>query len=355
MKNRRRHAVTPIEAMPLVSVIVCAFNDERHLDACLTSLLQQTYPTERREIILVDDGSTDGTAVVAARFEPVKYIYQHNQGPSIARNTGIKNARGEVILFTDSDCEAAPDWISQLVAALVKSAPDGIIAVGGRQRGHPQDPPFAQKVDRYLNAIGFVGDYVKPHSTAKLVSHNASCNSAYRRAMLIKAGGFRPGMFPGEDVDLDQRLMRMGYKILFTPLAVVFHHRADSRRRWIGMLMNYGRAQADNIAIHGFFRPIHIVPPIMMMSLLVLALILWQGSFILGALMLMLGIAAPAVYIKKRDLILGWNYVLYFTITTSIYYFVGFWRRALQNAIRPKFPLKHNLDIGLDDEAGNRR
>jgi GT2 family glycosyltransferase len=155
-------------------------------------------------------------------------------------------------------------------------------------------------------------------------------------------------MYPGEDVDLDRRLIRMGYKVLFTPDAVVYHHRVDSPQRWVRMLMNYGGSQADNIAIHGFFRRIHVVPPMMMLSVLVLALILWQRHIALAVMMLAMGVSAPAIYLKRRGLALGWNDTLYFTVTTTLYFFAGFWKRVLRNSIRPKFPLGRNLEVHLE-------
>jgi glycosyltransferase involved in cell wall biosynthesis len=336
--------MVPDETMPMVSVIVCVFNDETHLGSCLTALIQQTYPADRREFILVDDGSTDNSSTVVKRFPSVRYVYQSNQGPSIARNIGIKNSKGDIVLFIDSDCEAANDWMMRLVHALRENTSRRIVAVGGSQCGHPLDTPFARHVDQYLNAIGFVGDYVKPYAGTHLVSHNASCNSGYHRGALLEAGGFRPGMFPGEDVDLDRRLTRMGYKILFTPDAIVYHHRPNSKKQWTAMLSNYGRAQADNISIHGFFRRIHFVPPVMMIVLFIIGIFVIKGNYGLAILLLALGFAIPLIYLKKRGKELGWIVTLYFTFTTLIYYFIGFWSRLVRNIFSPPFSLKRHID-----------
>ena len=85
----------------LVSVIIPCYNQAHFLDEAIESVLAQTY--SNREIIVVDDGSTDNTATVARCHSPVGYIYQENAGPSAARNTGVKESRGEYLVFLDAD------------------------------------------------------------------------------------------------------------------------------------------------------------------------------------------------------------------------------------------------------------
>src|SRR5207244_7067980 len=98
---------------PKVSVVVASYNGARTLKTCLESLSQLNYSDY--EIILVDDGSTDNTSEVAKHYPAVRYIHQPNQGLSVARNTGIAAASGEIVAFTDSDCRADPDWLFYLV------------------------------------------------------------------------------------------------------------------------------------------------------------------------------------------------------------------------------------------------
>src|SRR5207253_407576 len=109
---------------PFVSVIVCSYNGARTLADCLNSLGKINYPDY--EVILVDDGSTDNTAQVAAQFPNVRYIRQENQGLSHARNTGAAAAKGEVFAYTDSDCMADPDWLYYLVGTLTSGDYAGV-------------------------------------------------------------------------------------------------------------------------------------------------------------------------------------------------------------------------------------
>lgn len=92
------------ERLPLVSVIVPSFNNGRFIESALDSYFQQTYPEENREIIVVDDGSTDSTSRISCKYRgKILYIHQRHGGIASARNTGIANARGEIITFLDSD------------------------------------------------------------------------------------------------------------------------------------------------------------------------------------------------------------------------------------------------------------
>jgi glycosyltransferase involved in cell wall biosynthesis len=89
--------------MILYSVIVPAYNAESTIGKCLDALERQNIPRDEYEVIVVDDGSTDNMPGIVKRF-PVKYISQQNKGPASARNRGAGEAKGEIILFTDSDC-----------------------------------------------------------------------------------------------------------------------------------------------------------------------------------------------------------------------------------------------------------
>ena len=99
------------DGIPFVSVIVPVYNDGQRIGKCIEALLIQTYPQAHFEIIIVDNGSNDNTRSVIEEH-PVKLLVEDRiQSSYAARNKGIKNAKGEVIAFTDADCIPAPDWI----------------------------------------------------------------------------------------------------------------------------------------------------------------------------------------------------------------------------------------------------
>src|SRR5439155_9097584 len=114
----------PLPRAPFESVIGCSYNGGRTLAACLDSLGRLNYL--EYEVILVDDGSTDHTAYIAAQYPRVRYIHQSNHGLSHARNTGATAARGEVFAYTDSDCMVDADWLYYLIGTLVSGDYAGV-------------------------------------------------------------------------------------------------------------------------------------------------------------------------------------------------------------------------------------
>jgi glycosyltransferase involved in cell wall biosynthesis len=206
------------------SVIVPAYNAEKTLEACVGALVRQTMDSGSYEVIVVDDGSVDGTGEIARRF-PVKYIRQENQGPAAARNHGAKEAGGEIILFTDADCVPAANWVEEMTKPF--AAPD-VVAVKGAYRTNQKSlvARFAQLEfeERFaiLKKAGYT-DMVDTYS------------AAFRREIFLRVGGFDDS-FPtanNEDTEFSYRLSSMGYKMVFNPDAIVYHlDHPDSVRRY---------------------------------------------------------------------------------------------------------------------------
>jgi len=227
---------SPAEALaetPRVSVVVCSYNGARTLEQCLHSLSHLDYPDY--EVILVDDGSTDNTAQIAARFPHVRYIYQENQGLSVARNTGLRAATGEVVAYTDSDCFADPAWLTHLVYPLQQS---GAAAVGG---------PNLTPEDGWLAACVAASPGQPTHVLLndQVAEHIPGCNMAFRRKALEAINGFNPQYRKaGDDVDVCWRLQQAGMWITFAPGAFVWHHRRQTPRTYLKQQAGYGEAEA---------------------------------------------------------------------------------------------------------------
>ena len=223
----------PLRSPPKVSVVICAYNAEPTMEACLQSLLQLRYANF--EVVVVDDGSRDATREIAERF-PFRVIHQENQGLSVARNVGIEAATGEYVVFTDSDCVVDPDWLTYLIGAMVRH---GWVAAGGPNLPPPEDSrvPACVAVAPGGPTHVLVNDDV--------AEHIPGCNMAFRRDTLHEVRCFDPVFrSAGDDVDLCWRLQNRSLQIGFSPAAMVWHFRRNTVKAYLQQQRGYGKAEA---------------------------------------------------------------------------------------------------------------
>lgn len=225
----------PLPATPRVSVVVASYNGARTLPACLESLTRLNYPDY--EVIVVDDGSTDATPALAARFPQFRWVrHERNLGLSAARNTGIAAAQGEVIAFTDADCRADEDWLYYTVGELLESSAAGV--------GGPNLPP---PDDSWVAAAVMVspGGPAPVLLTDRLAEHVPGCNMVFWKRALLEIGGFDPQFRrAGDDVDLCWRLRQHGGLIGYSHAGFVWHARRSTVRAYLAQQAGYGEAEA---------------------------------------------------------------------------------------------------------------
>jgi GT2 family glycosyltransferase len=222
-----------LSVTPRVSVVVCTYNGAPTLDQCLRSLQALEYPDY--EVIVVDDGSTDDTPAILARFPTIRSIRQRNLGLSEARNVGLRAATGEIVAFTDSDCFADPHWLSQIVRPLLRS---DAAAVGGPNLT-PDDGPLAAGV------AAAPGQPMHVLESDQVAEHIPGCNMAFRRDALLAVKGFDPiYRKAGDDVDICWRLQQAGRWITYAPGAFVWHHRRQTPLAYLRQQAGYGEAEA---------------------------------------------------------------------------------------------------------------
>lgn len=206
------------------SVIVPAYNAEKTVGSCLSALAGQSVDTGKYEVIVVDDGSQDGTEKIVKSF-PVRYLRQTNQGPAAARNRGAWEARGAILLFTDSDCVPAPDWIEEMARPFADPA---VAAVKGAYRTNQRS--FTARFAQVEFEERF--EMLKRAASIDMVD---TYSAAFREDVYHEAGGF-DASFPvanNEDTELSYKLSRMGRKMVFNPHAVVVHlNHPDSLKRY---------------------------------------------------------------------------------------------------------------------------
>lgn len=169
---------------PLISVIIPVYNGERYLAEAIESVLVQTY--RPIEIIVVDDGSTDNSAGIAQSHKEINYIYQSNQGVSVARNAGIASAQGEFIAFLDADDRWTPDKLSVQMNYLLN---------------HPEIQYAIARVKFFLEP----GHPIPPGLRKELLENDhvgrIPSTLVVRKSLFDVIGKFKPDLTTAEDVD----------------------------------------------------------------------------------------------------------------------------------------------------------
>ncbi len=198
---------------PKVSVVVPVYNGAATIEDCIESLFRVRYPPDRLEIVIVDNHSQDDTPHLLARYRDRARVFRHEKrGAAAARNRGIREARGDVIAFTDADCVVDPNWLRNLVSPL--TAQD-VGIVGGRILARPPAnviERFGEKIHDQRSAIhGFRLPYV------------VTMNWASPRSVLFEVGLFDEAFIRAQDVDLSLRIFLSGHRLVYAEDAVVFH------------------------------------------------------------------------------------------------------------------------------------
>lgn len=198
---------------PAVTVVVPARNAEATLGACLQSLVDLDYPSDRVELLLVDNASDDGTVAVASRFAPrVSVLHESVRGPAAARNCGLRRATHDLVAMTDADCVADPQWLARLVAPL---RDEGVSVSGGRILAL-----------RPCSTVEQFGEVIHDHAQSierESPPYVITMNWASRRTVLARCGYFDHRFLRGEDVDWSYRVAQAGGRMVYAADAVVYH------------------------------------------------------------------------------------------------------------------------------------
>ncbi len=199
---------------PFVSVIVPVYNDEARIATCVEALLKQDYPRDRYEVLMVDNGSSDGTRDVIGRYPVTLLVEDQIRGSYAARNKGLEHAKGDIIAFTDSDCTPVPGWISEGVAALESQQVD---LAGGNVRFyyHGSTPTGAEIYDSISNM------QMEQSITTRKVAKTA--NLFVNRRVFDEVGPFPHELKSGGDILWTKKATSAGFELVYAPKAEVGH------------------------------------------------------------------------------------------------------------------------------------
>jgi len=225
---------------PLLSVVVPTYNRRAGLERLLLALAEQTFAADQFEVIVVNDGSLDGTERLLAALETpyrLRVVDQTNAGPAAARNVGVRRAEGRLIVFLDDDVVPVPELLAAHVEA--HGDADDLVVVG--PMSPPTDAPRSVWVRweerQLLKQYDAMERGAYPCTPRQFYTGNASV----ARARLLAAGGFDARFKRAEDVELAFRLWALGARFLFEPAADVLHYASRSFRSWMRTPYQYGR------------------------------------------------------------------------------------------------------------------
>ncbi|MBX3049997.1 MAG: glycosyltransferase [Caldilineaceae bacterium] len=199
-----------------VTVAIPCYNGAQYLDKTIRSVLAQQRPADK--VLVVDDGSTDDSASIAARY-PVRTIsLPTNQGLSAVRNRAVAETEGDVLAFVDVDASADPAWLGTLLESYGEP---GVSGAGGPGI----ESNIQSKVDRWRQLHATQGHGSQPLRKAP---HLFGLNMSYRVGALRAVNGFDTNLRTNaEDMDVGYRLNDAGYRLVYRPDAIVYHQRQD--------------------------------------------------------------------------------------------------------------------------------
>ena len=232
----------------MISVIIPAYNAADTIVDCLEAFELQDYKDFDFEVIIVDDGSTDDSRKKALDFfakSDIKgvVITQKNQGPATARNYGAREAKGEILLFTDADCIVDRHWIKNMVEPFKD---EKVVGVSGTYRTLNKDKVIARYVGYEIltrhekmageDRIDWIGTF----------------SAGYRKDIFLRFGGFDEN-YPaasGEDPELSFRIAEAGYKLVFSKKAYVYHRHPDSLIKYLKQKYSRGYWRVRLYKVH---------------------------------------------------------------------------------------------------------
>lgn len=287
---RRRKPPVFQTAGPLVSIIVPAYNEGKVIRHCVDSILGSAYGN--RELILVDDGSTDDTLTQMREYETqpgVTVLGRRNGGKAAALNAGLARASGEIVLFVDADGIFAPDTIDAMLSAF-ESERVGAVCGSDSPANLDRLLPRLASLQTHVGT-GFARRALSLINCLPIVSGNLG---AFRRSVLEKTGPFLEG-FIGEDLELTWRVHKAGYRVAFQPRATV---RAETpstisglwkqRVRWARGLLQTARIHRDmffnpRYGVFAFYLGINmitmvLIPLLQLASIVILPILAVQES-----------------------------------------------------------------------------
>lgn len=215
---------------PYLSVVVCTYNRQKFIGACLQCLSVQTLAKQLWEVVLVDNNSTDNSAKIIKDFiasnteMPAQYVFEGQQGLSFARNRGITEAKGKVIVYIDDDVETVPDYLQTIYQFFI--AHPTAVGMGGKTLPKYSECPKPAWISPYLAGItGTIDRGDDMRLFTKKMKYPSGCNMVYLKSVLVEAGGFNNALKArADDKYIFQQVRKISSEIWYVPQAFSLHN-----------------------------------------------------------------------------------------------------------------------------------
>jgi glycosyltransferase involved in cell wall biosynthesis len=246
------------------SIIVPSFNRQDEIRELIQSFTKLDFPTDRFELIIADDGSTDATKELATEFMKntklsLHFYSQNNRGPGAARNMGMEKASGDFFIFIDSDCTVPTQWLLEIDKSLNEQ---NATAFGGADSFENDFPPLLKAINYSLTSFITTGG-IRGHNKKKLGKfYPRSFNMGLSREVYNKIGGFG-NLRHGQDIEFSHRIIQSGAKVISIPEAFVYHKRRTSIKKFFRQVFNWGVARINLYKIDKtMLEVVHTLPAI---------------------------------------------------------------------------------------------
>ena len=248
--------------LPVISVVTPTFNRKEELAHLFNSMKKQTLDPKFFEMIISDDGSTDGTEEYVKNLENkfqfnLSYVSQENLGPGFARNNGVKNSKGELIVFIDSDCEADSNWLKIIFDAYKKNEFD---AFGGPDEARDNFLPIQIAINFSMTSFLTTGG-IRGHNKNMISKFfPRSHNMGVKKTLFEKIGGFG-SLRHGQDIELSNRIINEQAVVKLLDNAIVYHRRRTTLLKFFRQVFNWGVARVNLAKIDGnMLQIVHFLP-----------------------------------------------------------------------------------------------
>ena len=313
-----------------ISFIIPVFDRPVETEELLRSLSDQTR--KGFEIVVVEDGSTLSSEPVVEKYRDrlnISYFYKENTGPGLSRNYGCERAKGDYVIFLDSDCVLPEGYFQTVEDALQENYTD---AFGGPDRAHRSFTRFQKAINFSMTSFFTTGG-IRGGNEKMEKFHPRSFNMGFSKKVFEATGGFSSMRF-GEDVDLSIRIVERGFQTQLIREAYVFHKRRTNLRQFFKQVYNSGIARINLHKRHpGTLKMVHAAPAIFTLGVLLLVVSSFavSGWFALPVLFHMLLLFFSAS-VKNRSIPIGLlavvtSYTQLFAYGTG--FLNAFWKRMI--------------------------